>query len=203
MYVLPTSLEFAHWRGAEIEAVLPDLAALRIAVFRDFPYLYEGTLKYETLYLQTYVRSPRALLFTVRDAGALVGATTCLPLSDETEEVQRPFRAAGYDIGRIVYFGESILLPNYRGSGLGHRFFDEREAHARSFGDTYRHTCFCGVVRPDDHPARPLGYRPLDDFWKKRGYELVPNLQSQFEWPDLGESRSTPKTMQYWMKTLQ
>ena len=199
MYELPSSLEFAHWRGAEIEAILPDL---RIAVFRDFPYLYEGTLEYEALYLETYVRSLRSLLFTVRDAGALVGATTCLPLSDETEEVQLPFRAAGYDIGRIVYFGESILLPNYRGSGLGHRFFDEREAHARSFGDTYRHTCFCGVVRPDDHPARPLGYRPLDVFWKKRGYELAPNLQSQFEWPDLGESRSTPKTMQYWIKNL-
>ena len=30
--------------GAAIEPALPDIARLRIAVFRDFPYLYDGSL---------------------------------------------------------------------------------------------------------------------------------------------------------------
>ena len=30
--------------GAELEAHLDDVARLRIAVFRDWPYLYDGTL---------------------------------------------------------------------------------------------------------------------------------------------------------------
>ena len=37
--------------GEEMKAVLPDLARLRIIVFRDWPYLYDGTLEYEQEYL--------------------------------------------------------------------------------------------------------------------------------------------------------
>ncbi len=195
-------LLFQSFKGGEIRAVFEPLAKLRIAVFRDFPYLYDGSLEYEMQYLQTYAASPCSMLFAVFDAGEMVGATTCIPLSDETPEVQKPFLDAGFDVNIIFYFGESILLPQYRGHGLGHRFFDEREAHARSF-DKCQFTCFCGVVRPADHPMKPLGYKPLDGFWKKRGYEPVPNLISQFEWQDIGTEAPSPKPMQFWKKDLE
>jgi len=156
---------------------------------------------YEKTYLQTYADSPRALLFAAYDGDQMVGATTCIPLSDETEEVQLPFRQAGYDLSQVFYFGESILLPAYRGHGLGHRFFDEREAHAANFG-TYFHTCFCAVFRPEDHPLRPVSYQPLDAFWEKRGYRQAPQLQSQFEWLDIGQTFPSPKTMIYWLRAL-
>jgi len=193
------ALNFARFMGREIESVFSELAPLRIAVFRDFPYLYEGTEAYEKIYLQTYARSDRALLYAAYHENRMVGATTCIPLQDETEEVQKPFLEAGYDLNSIFYFGESILLPAYRGLGLGHRFFDVREAHAASFG-TYETTCFCAVVRPDDHPLRPENYRPLDRFWEKRGYRKEPLLRSSFDWPDLGETESTPKQMLYWLR---
>jgi GNAT superfamily N-acetyltransferase len=194
-------LTFKTYRGEEIKAVFEPLAKLRIAVFHDYPYLYEGSLDYELDYLSTYANSPRSLLFAAFDGEEMVGATTCIPLADETAEVQAPFLAAGMDIHRIFYFGESILLPQYRGHGLGHRFFDEREAHARSFG-SFQHTCFCGVVRPGDHPARPADFRPLDEFWKKRGYQPVPGLLSEFEWLDIGEAAPTKKPMQYWIREV-
>src|SRR5687768_1263015 len=126
-------LTFASYKGVEIASVVEALGALRIAVFHDYPYLYEGALDYEKDYLQIYVQSERAFLFAVFDKGKMVGATTCIPLTDEAAEVRKPFEDAGFDISTIFYFGESILLPEYRGLGLGHRFFDEREAHARSF----------------------------------------------------------------------
>ncbi len=196
-----TELTFKTYRGADIESVFEQLGKLRIAVFRAWPYLYEGGLEYEVAYLKTYVNSPRSLLFAAFNAGEMVGATTCIPLSDETSDVQEPFLKAGLEIDTIFYFGESVLLPQFRGHGLGHRFFDEREAHARSFG-TYQFTCFCGVVRPNDHPARPADYRPLDEFWRKRGYIPKPELQSYFEWQDIGEANPTRKPMMYWMKIL-
>lgn len=196
-----TELQFVRKTGSEIAGVFDDLAPLRIAVFRDYPYLYEGTPDYEKEYLQTYADAPRAFLFAVYDAARMVGATTCIPLADETPEVQQPFLDAGYDLGKVFYFGESILLPAYRGRGLGHRFFDEREAHAAGFG-TYTMTCFCAVQRPADHPLQPLDYQPLDPFWNKRGYRKVPDLQSYFSWPDLGEKESTAKPMTYWIRHL-
>ena len=36
--------------GEEIYSILPDLARLRMTVFRDWPYLYDGTLEYEEKY---------------------------------------------------------------------------------------------------------------------------------------------------------
>jgi len=197
----PSQLLFVTKKGKEIESVFEDLAALRIAVFHDYPYLYDGTIAYEKEYLKTYSNAERSFLFTVYDGEKMVGATTCIPLKDETAEVRKPFEDASLDVNRIFYFGESILLPEYRGLGLGHRFFDEREAHAKHFG-TFDLTCFCSVDRGDDHPRKPDDYRPNDAFWLKRGYLKEPSLQSFMEWPDLGETESSVKRMIFWTRNI-
>jgi GNAT superfamily N-acetyltransferase len=194
-------LRFSKYFGAAFAAQFDALAALRIAVFREFPYLYEGSLDYEKTYLQTYADSDRSLLFAIWEGEQMIGATTCIPLQDETEDVQAPFKKAGIDTAPIFYFGESLLLPAFRGRGLGHRFFEEREHHAAHFG-TYTHCCFCAVQRPADHILRPMGYQPLDAFWKKRGYLKCPELHTTFAWRDLGEDHSTAKPMNFWMKAL-
>lgn len=194
-------LSYITKTGAAIASVFDDLAQLRIAVFKAFPYLYEGSIDYEKEYLKVYSESENAFLFAVYDGNKMVGATTCIPLIDETPEVQEPFINAGIELESVFYFGESILLPEYRGLGLGHRFFDERETHARSFG-TCKITSFCSVVRPENHPLRPSDYQPLDKFWTKRGYQKEPSLKSNFEWLDIGEQHSTLKEMIYWTKQL-
>lgn len=194
-----TNLLSRQYIGSDIRSAFDGLAHLRIAVFRAFPYLYEGSVAYEKTYLETYANAERAMLFAVYDGDHMIGGTTCLPLRDETDEVQAPFVREGYDLDTVFYFGESLLLPNYRGLGLGHRFFDEREAHVQSFG-TYLTTTFCAVQRPADHPLRPTNYRPLDTFWQQRGYHLDPALQTTFSWPDLGEPTDSAKVMQFWRK---
>jgi GNAT superfamily N-acetyltransferase len=194
------NIRFESYRGAQIADLMEALGRLRIAVFRAFPYLYEGNLDYERSYLETYVKSARSLCFATWAGAEMIGATTCIPLADETEEVRRPFIDAEMAIEEICYFGESILLPDFRGQGIGHRFFDAREDHARALG--FKRTCFCAVVRPEDHPLRPANYQTLDEFWKKRGYRPVPELVSSFEWPDIGETESTAKAMTYWMREL-
>jgi GNAT superfamily N-acetyltransferase len=193
------SLTYIKRIGVDTSSLFEELAALRIEVFRDFPYLYEGSLEYEKEYLNTYSQSADSMIFTVYDGGKMVGATTCIPLMDESEEVIEPFIKSGYKLDEIFYFGESILLKPYRGLGLGHRFFDEREKHASSFGN-YKFTSFCAVQRPDDHPMKPDGYRPNDKFWLHRGYSPVNELISEFEWLDMGEEKPTKKPMMYWMR---
>lgn len=187
--------------GKEIETVVPQLAALRIEVFRDFPYLYEGSFEYEKEYLKTYVNSECAFLFAVFENDKMVGATTCIPLIDETAEVKDPFEGVGLKLEEVFYFGESILLKEYRGKGIGKRFFEERERHVASFGN-YTTTCFCAVGRPENHSLRPDGYVPLDEFWKSRGYEKSEILKSKFSWKDINEPLETEKTMIYWLKKI-
>ncbi len=48
--------------GAALDAALDDVAGLRIGVFREWPYLYDGDLDYERGYLETYRASNAAIL---------------------------------------------------------------------------------------------------------------------------------------------
>lgn len=188
--------------GSDLARYIPELAQLRIRVFRDFPYLYEGDLDYERRYLETYTRSPRSVIVLVFDGSDIVGASTGLPLCDETPNVIAPFADQGYEPTEIFYFGESVLLPQYRGQGFGVRFFEEREAHARRLGG-FRWTAFCAVDRAPDHPRRPPDYMPLDRFWEKRGYRREPGLKAVFSWRDLDDDVETAKPMTFWMKRLE
>ena len=186
--------------GPELGPWVDALGELRIEVFREFPYLYEGDLDYERRYLSVYLGCPRARVVLVQDAeGSLVGATTCLPLADEDEAFRRPFEGAGETPADWLYLGESLLLPAWRGRGLGKVFFDRREAHARRLG--LSRTAFCAVDRPPAHALRPLGYRPLDAFWKSRGYASRTDLRAEYRWKDIGEALETTKTLTFWTKT--
>lgn len=188
-------------QGPQIAPHIEDLAHLRITVFREFPYLYDGSLDYEAEYLDTYVRSADSLCVLVRDEGRVVGASTALPLADETLEFQQPFLSAGWDPARIFYCAESVVLPAWRGRGLGVRFFAEREAHARQLG-RFDWCAFCAVQRPADHPRRPADYQPLDAFWARRGYRHHPELHTQYHWRDLDEAEESAKPMSFWLKEL-
>ena len=194
-------LELKCLSGAALKQYIPELASLRIEVFRDFPYLYDGDTEYEAKYLQTYIQCPESVIVLAFDGDKVVGASTGIPLKFETDEVKAPFLKAGLDINKIFYCGESVLISQYRGKGAGVAFFDHREDHARELGG-YDFSCFCGVQRPDDHPRRPAGYKPLDNFWRKRGYEKHPELQTTFSWKEIGEDHESPKPMTFWMKPL-
>ncbi|NBD29227.1 MAG: GNAT family N-acetyltransferase [Alphaproteobacteria bacterium] len=186
--------------GADLEQALPDVAWLRMAVFRDWPYLYDGSFDYEHSYLQSYRDSAGAILVGAFDGARLVGAATGTPMEDHAEDFARAFEGQGLALTDIFYCAESVLLPEYRGQGVGHAFFDAREEHARALGRTY--SAFCGVIRPYDHPMKPEGYRPLDDFWRKRGYEKLPGVVAHFDWTDLGDAEQTSKPLQFWMRRL-
>lgn len=196
-----TDLRLQRLHGPRIQALLPELARLRIEVFRDFPYLYQGSEDYERQYLRTYVDAPDSLLVLVWDGAALVGASSAIPLRDEVAELRRPFQVAGWDLDRVFYCGESLLRADYRGRGLGVRFFEEREGHARALG-RFDTICFAAVERPLDHPRRPPDYVPLDAFWQRRGYRKRPELATSFSWRDLDEDNESPKPMTFWTKPL-
>jgi GNAT superfamily N-acetyltransferase len=187
-------------RGPDLEATLDGVAQLRITVFRDWPYLYDGSLDYERQYLDTYRDNPGALLVGAFHNGQLIGASTSTPMEDHAPEFSAPFRDLGLQPESILYGAESVLLRPYRGLGLGHRFIDLREDHARGLGRT--HVAFCSVIRPDDHPARPAAARTNDAFWRGRGYEALPGVVARFSWKDLGDSAETEKPLQFWMRKL-
>lgn len=186
--------------GDRLRSALQDLARLRIEVFRDFPYLYDGSLAYEEGYIAALAKAEDSIIVAAGDEGRIVGCATGSALLGHHEEFAAPFKEHNYDPARVFYCGESVLLPAYRGRGLGHKFFGYREAHAKERG--YKFCAFCGVVRPNDHPLRPANYSPLDAFWEKRGYRKVPGMVAMFRWKDIDQAQESEHPMQFWLREL-
>lgn len=192
-------LTFRRYIGAAIAPVIDPFARLRIAVFRDWPYLYDGDLDYERRYLARYARGD-TILVAAYHGDRMVGASTAMPLSDHADDFAETPQSFTQDINTVFYCAESVLLPAFRGQGAYRRFFTEREGHARTLNFT--HATFCGVIRPQDHPLRPADDRPLDPVWRHFGYAPVPGAIAHFHWRDIGAAVQTPKPLQFWIKRL-
>ena len=192
-------MELRTLTGRALDAVLDDLARLRIKVFADFPYLYDGDFAYERRYLEPYRANDGAIVVGAFEGDRLVGAATGMPLMGHSDDFAAAFADSEIDLGDVFYCAESVLLPEFRGRGIGHAFFEAREAHARELG--FGKVAFCAVVRGEHH-MEPKGYRPLDPFWRGRGYIPLEGVIAQFRWRDLGEDSESSKALQFWLREL-
>ena len=179
---------------------LAALSALRLTVFREWPYLYDGDPAYEERYLRDFLGSEQAALIVAKDGESPVGMATASPLSAQPDDLLAPLTAAGIDAASTFYFGESVLLARYRGLGIGGRFFAHREAAARTAGATQ--AVFCAVIRSDADAARAGDIRDLKPFWRSRGYAPLDGLQGTMSWKEHGNDEETPHAMQFWHKAL-
>ncbi len=194
----PITLEVLS--GAALLPHLDAVAKLRIAVFRDWPYLYEGDVAYEREYLAAYAQSPNSVVVLACDDGEVVGASTGIPLAEDSAEFQAPFLERGIDVGKVFYCGESVLLPACRGRGIGHAFFDAREAHARKLGG-FEWTAFAAVDRDDADPRKPAGHRGNEAFWLKRGYVRQPGMTMRLHWNEVGHG-DIEHQLTFWLRPL-
>lgn len=199
------TIRFESLTGQPSRQLLDQLSSLRLTVFREWPYLYDGNATSEAEYLGTFAAAPGAIIVGAFDDDQMIGAATAAPLAGHTDDFVPLFEARGYDPATVFYCGESVLLPSYRGQGIGHAFFDHREAHAKALseqGAAFRYATFCGVVRSGDDERKPADYRPLDAFWRKRGYEKVDGLVGHYDWREPGEATESPHDMQFWLREL-
>ncbi len=202
--------------GREAEPAIPALSTLRATVFREWPYLYDCEERYEREYLAVMFNAPDVVLVLAMCCDQIVGASTALPLEQEHDEFIQPFRDAGIDPGRVFYLAESVLLKEFRGQGVGHRFFDEREAHALRLHQAaidleasetqpngrFDYLTFAGVLRDADDPRRPADCRDLAPFWKKRGYTMDAALRTTYPWREIGQAEETYQPMQFWIRPM-
>jgi GNAT superfamily N-acetyltransferase len=193
-------LEYSNLTKDAVRAHVDAVAKLRLSIFQDYPYLYQGTIEYEREYLSKLSASEKGIIVAAKVGDMVVGVATGMPLADEHDVLKEPFKQHGTPIEDVFYFAESLILPRYRGQGAGHKFFDFREDWARSLG--FKRATFCTVLRPDDHHLKPRDYKPLDPFWTRRGYSALASHVAQFPWKEIGEDEESPKPMQFWIGDL-
>lgn len=196
-------IECTGLTGRQVIPYLEDLAKLRCDAFREYPYLYDGDPTYEREYLANYAKSNDVFIVVAKAAGAVVGVSTCMPMAEAAPAFQAPFAIQGQSLDEICYFGESVLLKEFRGLGVGHRFFDLREQWAAARGFTVN--TFCSVIRQDDHPNKPEAYRTHDRFWISRGYQRRDDLIAQLNWKEIADPSESESihSLVFWLKRLQ
>jgi GNAT superfamily N-acetyltransferase len=142
-----------------------------------------------------------AIAVLVFDGAKLVGASTGLPLEEDTPETQQPLLSHSLNPTGYFHLEDSVLLPSYRGRGIGHHFFDLREAHAKHL-KRFHHISFCTIIPSKGDPNCPKDYISLENFWKKRGYVMHPELQCQLLKKEIGKEEPVVKTLTFWLKEL-
>jgi len=186
--------------GTAIAGVLDDLATLRLEIFPEYPYLYQGRREDELKYLGTYAEAPDACVILAYDGNTIVGAATGMPLIHEDAQMLDAFAGTAFPLNEAYYVGELLFRPAYRNCGLGRKLLDRLESHVRSLGRYRRLTC-ATVERPDDHPLRPRDYIPITRFLARTGFVRLSGVTTSFMWREIdGVKRDHP--MQFWNKAL-
>lgn len=186
--------------GAAIVDSLGDLATLRLDIFSEYPYLYQGRRKDELTYLGTYAEASDARVILAYDGVTVVGAATGMPLAHEGAQMLDAFAGTTFPLEDIYYVGELLFRPAYRNCGLGQMLLDRLESHIRPLGRYRRLTC-ATVERPDDHPLRPRDYIPITRFLAHTGFVQLHRGTTRFMWRETDGVKRV-HSMQFWIKML-
>ncbi|HPR61434.1 MAG TPA: GNAT family N-acetyltransferase [Prolixibacteraceae bacterium] len=198
---IKNKLSIKIFTGSEALMFIDDLAQLRITVFKEYPYLYQGSVDYEKKYLKKFAVAKNSVMVIAFDGEKVIGVSTGLPLVYETDGVTKPWVDNGHSLDDIFYFGESVLLKEYRRNGLGNQFFIERENWARKLG-AFNILAFCAVIRENNHPLKPADYFDLAPFWKRKGFEPMHGYICNISWQEIGEQNESNKPLQFWYKKI-
>ena len=186
--------------GTAIADARDEVATLRLEIFREYPYLYQGRREDELKYLGTYAEAPDACVILAYDGDAVIGAVAGMPLIHEDAQMLDAFAGTAFPLDEAYYVGELLFLPAYRNGGLGQKLLARLESHIRSLGGYRTLTC-ATVERPDDHPLRPRDYIPITRFLARTGFARLPGVTTHFMWRETdGIVRDHP--MQFWGKQL-
>ncbi len=186
--------------GTAIAERLDDLATLRLDIFLEYPYLYQGLRKDELTYLSTYAEAPDACIILAYDGACIIGAATGMPLIHEDAQMRDAFAGTALPLDEIYYVGELLFRPPYRNCGLGQKLLAQQENHIRSLG-IYRTLTCATVERPDDHPLRPPDYIPITQFLARTGFARLPGVITHFRWRET-DCVKRDHCMQFWVKNL-
>lgn len=186
--------------GATIANVLDDLATLRLEIFREYPYLYEGRREDECNYLGSYAKAPDACVILAYDGSTIVGAATGMPLIHEDAQLRDAFAGTALPLDKIYYVGELLFRPAWRNAGLGRKLLARLENHICSLG-SYRTLTCATVEHPDDHPLRQPDYIPITRFLARTGFARLTDVTTHFMWQET-DGVKRDHSMQFWIKDL-
>jgi hypothetical protein len=197
-------IKINFFRGPETLAWVDFIARLRISEFKKFPYLYSGDMDNEKKYLSAYARSDRSLFAIAFADNDIAGIMTGIPLLESADVLPADaiplFEKNQLNPEDFYYWGELIIVPEFRRSGISATLFNEANHAIES---NYKNICFMAIDREQNHPLRPKNYWDTAQLWKKLGF-IQTAMKITIKWPtNLADQQiATDNTLSFWIKEL-
>ncbi|MDD2411768.1 MAG: GNAT family N-acetyltransferase [Bacteroidales bacterium] len=185
----------------EIESYIDIIANLRITIFKEYPYLYDGDYTYEQKYLKKFLETPDSLICVAYDENQIVGAITALPLKYEDELIKKPFLNQGISMDTVYYYSEALILQEYRKKGIGIKMFKMAEEKIISM-EKYTFFTFAAIERNENHPQKPKDYQSPYPFFGKIGFIQRRDLVCQMSWKEINQTQESNKSLYFWTKEI-
>jgi hypothetical protein len=198
---LLTDIHVRSFTGLGLRPYIHSVAKLRLEVFKEYPYFKDPDLTQEMHYLRKIASCREAIGVLIFDGTTLVGVSIGYPLDAAEPALLGPWKGHTQEINGYFYFENSSLLKRYRGRGIGHHFFDAKEAHV-AHHKKYKHICFCIPDSLESDLNRSSDFLLPIDFWRKRGYIHHPEMKGMLAWKKIGEAHPKEHRMSFWVKDL-
>lgn len=183
--------------GQQITNVADQLAALRMPTFQQYPYYHVSDLPHEQEYFAEFAQNPAAVVAVAYEGEKLIGFSTGIPLLSDTplfkaiaDKFKQAFGIVGLDASEFYYYGDVILIPEYRGKGIASLLYQVREKQAKNHG--FNNMCFLTVEN----------YKVLAPMWQHLGFQKT-NITINFSWPTLqvdGTTKTLEHELIFWIK---
>lgn len=199
-------IRFETYRGEEINSHIKEITDLALAVYREYPYLYEGTADEYMPILALNGNSSCGLACLVYDNGELIGVALGMPAAEVRKHYLEPLLRVSSleEVQTSFYLAEMLLFQEYRSNGLGKQIYLALEQLVKAEG-SFNRIYFCNIVESDQNPLRPNEYVSFDDFWpmQQLGFDKCESLTFNAFWQNIGETDVTPHQQVYWTKLIQ
>ncbi len=194
------SLRVVQYAASDAQHLAVMLARFRLSCFREYPYLYKGTLEAELQTFADFFADADAQVTVLYDNDTPVGLATHRPMVHAFAHLLTPFEEAGLQPSGFYYYSEGIIEPKYRGKGIGTLFQTCVERSAMELDLPY--VAAMTVQREPDHPLCPKGYQSFDGYMHRFNYEIIPNLTLTISWPTMPHGEEEGHRLQFWKKSV-
>jgi hypothetical protein len=192
-----TKISYKIIKNKEIESYTKYIASLRLMMFKEFPYLYEGSLEQEEKYLSFYTDFPDGRVVLAKQGGCIAGLLTGMPMISICEHIsdfKKTLDEHKRTLNGAYYYGEGLVLPAYRGQGMLTKMFEVLNNEIKIMG--YNHAYGITVIRDKNDARRPAHYRDTDTLWDRMGLTKTTMVYGG-KWPTIIKTGDTAIEMNY------
>ncbi|QLH36622.1 MAG: hypothetical protein HWD61_11200 [Parachlamydiaceae bacterium] len=195
-------INIKSFEGKEILPYVKEITELCLIIYKEYPFLYEGTEAEYLPFIEYYAQSDQSIACIVFDHARPVGVAIGMPLHLMREKYQTPFSnlCPNEILSEFFYLGEFLLLHEYRGQNLGKQMYLEFERLIQN--KDQKNICFCSIDETLTFTPPPLNYHPLEEFWCHLGYQKCKEMTFSIDWRNISESQDSSHPMIYWIKKI-